>query len=207
MSDFTSNACIVLSPARTGSQLIATTLAKKFYDDQPFVPESGCRAALQSRQRFVGHSHELFDAATLQLFVPVFSIRESVSDSVASRIIANHFRIWEPSDRTFESRTQKSFQANMIDVAQALEQQREWYCHYVHNLDDRSHVVSYEVFTSILANNSPERVDKTRTITNYQEVLTYVKDNMDQDFRAAHAEFVDWKCRPNRHAIYRLLQI
>jgi hypothetical protein len=204
--DIFKNSCIVLSPARTGSQLIAGLLADRYYDGQDFVRDPDCRSTLQSRKRFIGHSHELFDAVTLGLFVPVFSIRESIVDSVVSRVIANHFRIWEPSHLTLAERTSTAFLADMRAVARALDQQRDWYCHYVTLLDSSSHVVSYEVLTSCLANNRPEYINKQRVVKNYSEILHYVQDNIDQDLRRAHGEFVDWKCRPNRQAIYQLLQ-
>jgi hypothetical protein len=198
--------CIVLSPARTGSTFLAEYIANKFFNGVDVVKGEAVEQQLVTGEPFVGSSHALLDPYQLTKFTPVYSFRESIIDSVISRVIATHFEIWEPSELSFKERTKTPFVADLNEVAGALIQQMDWYTYYGPLLTPASHVVAYEVFTKLLPNNYFETVNKSSTIINYQEVIAHINDNLTEEVKLIHGEFVDWKCRPGCQTIYRILQ-
>lgn len=195
---------VVLSPARTGSTYIAKLIATRFYDQHYFVEDPRVAELLQ-HEIFVGRSHMLFDDSQLQGITVIFSIRESVAETVLSRILQNHHTTPYDSEIFLDEYQLEPISVDHSTVAQTLHQLQCWYQHYQHRLRSLDHVVSYEVFTGLLANNTHRKLNKTDLVRNYDQVIDWINDGCRGQFADAHGKFVDCKSRPNRqHDIYSI---
>lgn len=195
---------LILSPARTGSTYLARFIAQRFYDQHYFVEDPEV-AKLLHKQTFVGRSHMLFDSTQLQDITVVFSIRENVADTVLSRILQNHHNTPYDSEIFLDEYQLSPISVDHTTVSETLYQLECWYQHYQHQLRPQDHVVSYEVFTGLLANNQHRKLNKTALVSNYDQVTDWINDRCHGKFADAHGKFVDCKSRPNRqHDIYSI---
>lgn len=192
--------CLILSPARTGSTALADYISEKFYNNAPVLDHPNC---ITDTDVLVGRSHELYDSGVLNQFMVIFNIRENIVDTVVSRILANHFEIWNWPESKPESL--KPFVADLMQVGHATDQQMAWYEHYIQFLTSLSHVVSYEVYTEIIPLPTWEKLSKDLVI-NLKEVVNHIESLLTDSFKSAHGAFVDWKTLPNRSRIYLELQ-
>lgn len=198
---------IVLSPGRTGSVLLAQNLSRVHYSqgDVLYYKQGITSLDRLRQQRLLVHSHDLFSIKELWGIQVIFSIRRNLHDMLISNYIASargHWHLPQGQKKLEFSKITVDF--NRLD--NLINRHLSWHQFYQPQLDNRSVVVIYEMMVDHLnqatVGYQPLYPDKPELVSNWQDTIDYLDQNIPTTLRAAHAAFTDYAVRPSQ-GIYR----
>ena len=139
----------------------------------------------------MGRSHELIDLDAFPGVTVIFSVRESIADTVFSMFTKHLPRDLADLDLLEYFKADCDIEL----VEEFLRTQAAWYIHYEKYLKPESHVLSFECWPQMIANNRHHQYDRSELINNRQQVLDCVQSRYQAEFSRAHGNFLDTKIR------------
>lgn len=195
------NSCVVLTPGRTGSVLLASHLARRKYHSLLVYLDT-----LEDLDRLqwlkdcptAFHSHGRFSLAELDYVKPVYSVRRNLIEAIVSHALSNTLQLWHVPSHD-QRPDLDTVTLTLQDLDAVIDSQRLWFQHYFTQLDSNSIVVIYEVFIDLLpaslAGYSRVYPDKAQLIQNYDWAQEYVRSRISTQMWDQHAEFCDYPAR------------
>jgi predicted AlkP superfamily pyrophosphatase or phosphodiesterase len=193
---------LVLSPGRTGSQLVAKLLYSKQNLDNGTLFDMP-DASFLSKNFSVGHSHFLYDKQhVIEKFNVILSYRESFEDTVLSRMIANKFEIWKPGNE----KTKVPFTIDCENLLPIIHMKQQWYEHYVNFVElDTIGVISYEVMMDLYVDTNWHIDNKKTLINNYDQAREFITSQISPKLKSNIDSFINCKIKRAKQAAYRLI--
>jgi hypothetical protein len=168
---------------------------------------SDCVSDTHVDSRFVGFTTELLAPHQIKTLVSIFTIRDSVFESILAQAVSNYFVKTDEDWETFVARVRQPITLDPETVIICMHQHFSWYRHCVTLLDRSSFVVSYDIVSGMIAGNDRVDLEKIAVIKNLNEIKHLVISNIDSGTQMAIDEFYDRRCRPGSGDIYNILQL
>jgi len=191
MIDFCQNPSIVLSFGRTASVLQCQKIKKNL--ESASLPQHATKIVhikdlteleKVSNYSMILHSHLTLSNQDLQKYIKIISVRQNYTEQILSLFLASKFnkhhlmRDESPASLTSFEFTEWGTLKNMCRSF------FYWHTYYSESLSPNDLVVVYETFvTNFKSVQIQQEIypDKSNLITNYSQVLDFIKDNLNEN--------------------------